>query len=109
MRVLLDECVPVRLRHEFIGHDVETAHFSGFGALPDGEMLTVVAGRYDVFVTVDGNLAHQQSLTDLPFIVVVLRSPSNDLDTLRQLVPAALNALAAAAPGDLAIVSEADL
>lgn len=35
------------------------------------------SGRFDIFVTVDKNMPHQQNLSEVPFAVVVLRARSN--------------------------------
>lgn len=36
MRLLIDECIDERLRHEFPGHDCETARYAGFAGLLTG-------------------------------------------------------------------------
>ena len=39
MRVLIDNCLPVDLRHHLHGHDIETAAYRGWGALENGELV----------------------------------------------------------------------
>lgn len=98
MRVFLDECVDWRLRRDIIGHEVKTAREMGWTSISNGELLTLAAGKFDVFVTVDRNLAFQQNIISLPIPVVVLRASSNRLAGLRQLVPKLLAALARSSP-----------
>ena len=63
MRILLDACVPERLARFIPGHDVTTVReFLGTTDFDDGPLLDQVAGRFDVFVTVDKNLRFQQNL-----------------------------------------------
>ncbi|MBI2371361.1 MAG: DUF5615 family PIN-like protein [Deltaproteobacteria bacterium] len=94
MRILLDACVPRRLRDSLAGHDVRTAPEMGWGDLDNGALLDAMAGQFDALVTVDKRLPQQQLIKDRPFGVVVLRARSNRLSDLLPLVPALLTALA---------------
>ena len=94
MRVLLDECVPRRLKRELVGHDVKTAPEMGWASKTNGELLALAAGEFDVFLTVDRNLSYQQDVSALDIAVLVLVARSNALDVLRPLVPLVLDALA---------------
>jgi hypothetical protein len=46
-----------------------------------------MTGRYDVLLTVDRGIRHQQRLLDRPIAVVSLRAPTNRLADLLPLVP----------------------
>jgi PIN like domain len=94
VRVLLDECLPRRLKRELVGHDVRTAPEMGWASKSNGELLALAAGRFDVFLTVDRNLSYQQDVSAVDIAVVVLVARSNALDVLRPLVPLVLDALA---------------
>lgn len=61
MRVLLDECLPRRLKRELVGHDVRTAPEMGWASKTNGELLTLAAADFDVFLTSDRNLQAQRS------------------------------------------------
>jgi predicted nuclease of predicted toxin-antitoxin system len=99
MKLLLDECVDWRLSRDLIGHDVKTARQMGWTAIKNGELLALAARDFDVFITVDRNLAFQQNLTDFPIAVIVLEARTNRLADLRALVPLLLRALPSARPG----------
>jgi predicted nuclease of predicted toxin-antitoxin system len=99
MRVLLDECLPKRLKAQFGGHKVTTVPEAGWAGKTNGELLRVAAGEIDAFITVDSNLVHQQHLVAVPFIVVVISARSNRLADLLPLVPQILEALSSASPG----------
>ena len=51
MRVLLDECLPRRLKRELVGHEVRTAPEMGWASKRNGELLALAAGEFDVFLT----------------------------------------------------------
>lgn len=88
MRILLDECVDRRLANAIDGHEVSTVTGLGWMGLRNGALLSAAAGRFDLFVTVDRNLAFQHRVEKLSFAVVVLRARTNRLVDLLPLVPA---------------------
>jgi hypothetical protein len=73
----------------------------GWDALKNGELLTAAGSKFDVFITVDSKLKHQQNLSALPIAVVVMIAPSNRYDDLAPLAPKVLAALATLAPNTL--------
>lgn len=81
MRILLDECLPKDLAGELSGHTVRTVPQAGWASISNGKLLRLIAGsgQFDLFVTVDKNLPHQNKTAELPFAVVVLRAKSNRL------------------------------
>jgi hypothetical protein len=83
VRVFLDECIDWRLSRDLAGHDVKTARQMGWAAIKNGELLALASGQFDVFVTVDRNLAFQQNIGVLPIAVIVLRAKSNRLNDLK--------------------------
>ena len=88
MRLLLDECVPARLRLALQAHEVSTVAEQGWAGIKNGVLLALAAEkRFEAFVTVDKNLPYQQNARSLPVAVVVLDSPSNALAVLLRLVP----------------------
>ena len=102
MKVLLDECVHRGLRALIVGHDVYTTVFMGWNGKQNGELLaTAATAGFDVLVTTDQNIEHQQNLSTLPLSVVILVAPSNDIDDVRPLVPALLSALSSLPPKTL--------
>jgi len=95
MRILLDECLPARLRRELPEHEVQTVPRAGWSGIKNGRLLQLIAasGQYDIFLTMDKSLPHQQQLKDLPFAIVILRAASNSLEHTRPLVPEFLRRL----------------
>ena len=99
MRLLLDECVPRRLKGELSGHHVLTVREAGWAGLKNGALLRAAGGQFDALVTVDQGIEYQQNLSDLQIALVIIVAPSNDIDDLRPLVPAVLQALTVLQPG----------
>ena len=99
MRVLLDECVPRKLRRELPGHEVRTVVEMGWNGTGNGALLQRAAGDFDVLLTVDSNLQYQQDTSALPIAVVVLTAFSNDVNVLRPMMPAVREALTTIRPG----------
>lgn len=104
MRILLDENLPIDLRHELGDHACETTAYRGWCGKRNGDLLAAAANAgFDVLLTKDTNLPYQQSAR-LPLAVVVLRSSSNKLDDIRPLLPAMLEALEDLAPNVVTVV-----
>jgi predicted nuclease of predicted toxin-antitoxin system len=53
MRLLLDECVPRKLRSELSGHDVKTVADMKWASTKNGELLQRAASEFHALVTVD--------------------------------------------------------
>jgi predicted nuclease of predicted toxin-antitoxin system len=105
MKVLLDECVTRYLKRDLAGHEVLTVEEAGLKGLKNGRLLQAASGRYDVLVTVDQNLQHQQNLNNFPIAVVVLKAERNTYPALAPLMPRALRALGEIKPGELVTIS----
>ncbi|MGH7090749.1 MAG: DUF5615 family PIN-like protein [Stellaceae bacterium] len=103
MRVFLDECVDWRLSRDLVGHHVRTARQMGWTTLENGALLALAARQFDVFLTVDRNLAFQQNLAALTIAVIILHAQTNRLADLRLLLPNLLEAIVDAKPGADAI------
>lgn len=99
MRLLLDNCVPKRLGKYIEGHEVESAIDFGWANLDDGALLDAMAEKFDVLVTVDKSIPHQQNLDHRPVAIVLLRARSNKLADLVPLVPELLLAVEDLVPG----------
>ncbi len=101
MRVLLDENLPHDLTKVLAGHVVFTVQDLGWAGTKNGALLQRASGECDVFVTMDRNIEHQQSLVNLSFGVVVIDAPSNRMADLLPVVPELRRAIDAARSGDV--------
>ena len=102
MRILLDECLPKKLKAPLTGHDVHTVPEMGWSGKTNGELLKLMLpANFEVLLTVDQNLRHQQNLRTVNIAVIVLVAPSNKTADLLPLMPSVLTALGTIKPGDL--------
>jgi hypothetical protein len=101
VRVLLDACVPVDLRHAITGFNVTTARFAGLSRLSNGALLKAAEGRFDVLVTVDTSILQQQNMSGRHLAIIVLRSASNRIQGLLPLLPELKKTLAEVGPGEV--------
>lgn len=104
MRILLDACLPKRLKLQFPEHEVWTAREARLNTLDDGQLLEAIAGKFDVLITMDKSIPLQQQLQGKPFALVVLRAKSNRLPDLLPLAPELLEVLAKVTPSAVAKV-----
>ena len=104
MRVLLDECLPRQLKRDLPGHEARTVPECGWAGVKNGELLSRATKQFEVFLTVDRNLEHQQNLGRFDIAVVAIRAVSSDVDDLRPLMPQVLAVLAGVKPGTITIV-----
>jgi hypothetical protein len=100
VKLLLDECVTRFLKRDFVGHEVSTVEDAGLKGLENGDLLKAAAGIFDVPVTVDRNIPHQQNLSGLGIAVLILSTKRNNYARLKPLVPDALKALQTIKLGD---------
>jgi len=101
MRVLLDECVPRRLRDELPGHDVRTVPEMGWASKENGALLALASGKFEVFITTDQRLSYQQAVSKFSIGVIVLIAKRNKLKFLQPLVPELRRALTEVQPGEV--------
>jgi predicted nuclease of predicted toxin-antitoxin system len=104
MRLLLDECVPARLKRELPTHLVSTVPQENWSGVKNGKLLALAATRFDAFITVDKNLPYQQNTLMLPISVYVLDAVSNELAYLLPLVPKLEASLSNHTPGSYVLL-----
>jgi predicted nuclease of predicted toxin-antitoxin system len=99
LKILLDECLPIDFRHEFGAHDAHTTQWAGLKGKKNGELLRAaeIAG-YDVFLTVDQGIPHQQP-RGRKLSIVLIRSRTNQIEDLLSLVNEILAAMKTIQPG----------
>jgi len=77
VRILFDQGVPVPLRHHLADHSVKTAAELRWATLSDRELLDrAEADGFDLLITTDRNLKHQQVLTGRRLAILVLSTTS---------------------------------
>ena len=75
MKILFDHGTPAPLRRDLHGHVVDTAKERGWDRLGNGDLLDAANSEgYELLVTTDQSMRHQQNLPDRPLSVIVLLS-----------------------------------
>ena len=101
MKVLLDHCVPRRLRRLLVGHEVRTAFEMHWSGLSNGTLLLRASHDFGAFLTVDQNVQFQQNLETLPLPAGIIVAPDNRFETLAPYAPAILEWLSRNPPREL--------
>ena len=104
MKILLDECLPRKLKGTLPDFDVQTVPERGWAGKKNGELLRSMAGQFDVFITIDGNLPSQQNLAELRIALVVLKARNNTYATLLPLMEQVAAALDKIQSGDVVFI-----
>jgi hypothetical protein len=106
MRVLIDECIDERLRHEFPDHDCQTARYAGLASLKNGRLLSAAeAAGFEVVITVNQEIPYQQNMEGRRIGVLILCASTNRLRDLQKLISSARAALDVIRPGEVVKVT----
>jgi len=110
MRVLIDNCLPVDLRHHLRGHDVETAAYRGWGGLENGELVvTAVEAGFDALITVDQGTDMARATRGQAIAVIQISGArSNRLEDVLPYVQGILRTMLSAQPGAVTRVRVSD-
>jgi len=98
MRILFDQGTPVPIRRRLKGHSVRTTREQGWSTLTNGDLLRAAEeAGFDLLLTTDKNMRHQQNLMGRRIAVVVL---GNGLwPFVEPMLPRVIAAVNAAGPG----------
>ena len=98
MKVLVDECVPLKLVRLLTGHTFSTAQHKGWDGFTNGKLLALAEPEFDLFLTSDRNLQYQQNLKGRKIAILLLST--NHWPTLKKQVPLVQAALDKIQPGE---------
>jgi hypothetical protein len=85
---------------------VKTAYQVGWAVKKNGELLRLVESDFEVFLTVDQNLRHQQNLASSSLKFIVLVAANNQYDSLAPLISQVKAALTKLGPGVVVEISQ---
>jgi len=92
MKILLDECVTKKLITYLVNYEVTTVSKKNWNGLRNGELMKKAEeDSFDIFLTIDKKMLHQQNFSEYNLIVVVLDSPSSEIEILKEYVQNFLN------------------
>lgn len=99
MRILLDNNLRRKLKKHLAPHNAILSREEGWNDLGNGLLLATAQQAFDVLLTMDANLYHQQNVARFDIAVIVLRAFDSKPDTLRPMIPALLAQLKVIEPG----------
>ena len=97
MRIRFDQGTPAPLREHLPGRSIETAYEKGWSALRNGELLAKAEATFDLLITTDRNLRHQQNLAERRIAILVL--PTTSWPRLQSITREIAAAVASLKPG----------
>jgi predicted nuclease of predicted toxin-antitoxin system len=87
MKLLLDENLPKKLKKDFPEYEIYTVTDKNWNGKKNGELLSLMLDEnFDVLLTFDKNLEHQQNFEKYPIAVIVLIAENNTYALLSELV-----------------------
>lgn len=88
MKILLDECIPVRLKNRLSDFKVFTVTEMGWTSLKNGKLMKVaIESGFDIMLTVDKNLQYQHNLKEYDISIVVFDVLFNRFQDFVPLIP----------------------
>jgi len=97
MKIIIDECVPSIVKRGLPERGIVSVQDAGWAGVKNGELMKLVSAAFDVFITSDKNLRHQQNLSALDLAIILL--PSNQVPVVKALLSEIDNALSKIDPG----------
>ena len=102
MKVLLDECIPRKLKDSLLDHDCKTVPEAGFAGQKNGRLLSLAeTAGFDLFLTMDKSLKYQQNLAGRRIAILIVRAKSNRLKDLLPHLEACRSIMTSIRPGEV--------
>lgn len=100
MRALVDENIPRSLPGLLAPEvDASSVQRHGWSGTRNGDLLKLASESFDIFITIDRGIPHQQNLGRYEIGIILLEARSNRADDLAPLVPQLKKRLKDARPG----------
>ncbi|MFZ3331215.1 MAG: DUF5615 family PIN-like protein [Candidatus Acidiferrales bacterium] len=105
MKVLLDECLPRKIKNSLAMHECRTVPDAGLAGKRNGELLSLAEEQgYAIFLTMDKGVDYEQNLQRRKLAIIILRSKSNRLGDLLPSLKDCLARMEAIKPGEVVSV-----
>lgn len=89
MSILLDECVTKHRKPYLSDHEVFTVREMKWSGIKNGKLMALCVERgFDILLTIDKNLQHQQNLEKYPITIVILNCLTSTVQELVTFLPA---------------------
>jgi len=102
MKVLLDECIPRKLKRSLPGHECQTVPEAGFAGKTNGELISIAEeSGFEVLLTVDKGLAYEPNMVGRKIAIIIVRAKSNRLADLLPHAEACVAQISRIQPGQI--------
>ena len=92
MKILLDECVPKKIKALLIDHTVFTIGQLEWSGLKNGMLIKRAEQKnFDILLTIDKNICYQQNTSSYNIAIVILNANNSNIETLQDYIPSFLN------------------
>lgn len=86
MKILADECLPIRIKNVFSDFNLSTVNELGWSGLKNGELLNkAINENFEIFLTVDQKIIYQQNISNYSIAFVIISVKQNKLEEIIQL------------------------
>ena len=107
MKILLDECIPRKLKNLLHDHECQTVPEAGLAGQKNGLLLSLAEGAgFDLFLTMDKGVQYQQNLAGRSIAILIVRATSNRLGDLLPHLEACRSIMNSIQPGEVIRVGE---
>lgn len=104
-RVFLDENVDSRLADRLSEFEVRSVRTEGWFGVSNGELLSRIEAGFDVLISHDRGLEHQQRWAGRALGLIIVRAESTDFTSYEGGVPDLLIAIRESQPGTVAVLT----
>ena len=105
MKILLDECISMKLKTHLNEFDVSTVAELNWHGIKNGQLLKkAIESKFDILITIDKNLSFQQNIKNKDLIIVVFNVNTSSVLALQQQIPEFKNKINSFEKGKVYIV-----
>jgi hypothetical protein len=105
MKILLDECISVKLKAHLKEFDVSTVAELNWHGIKNGQLLKkAVESKFDILITIDKNLSYQQNIKNNDIIIVVFNVNNSSVFALQKKIPVFISKIYSFEKGKVYIV-----
>ena len=88
MKILLDECVTKRLKKYLKEFDVFTVRELRLSGVKNGTLMSYcVENKFDILLSIDKNLLHQQNIEKFALSIIIFNCVSSKIEELSTFIP----------------------
>ena len=106
MKVLLDECLTKKAKKYLNEFEIVTVSEASFNGLKNGKLLeAAVEEGFNILLTIDKNIDHQQNVGKFAIAIVILDVPRSHIRYVEPLIPIFKAQIDSYEPGNAYIVT----